>query len=235
MKFRSEAFQVLRTLLMPTLLILLWMSILRLLLFGAVYSGIIGFHPDLPKAMLVGVRFDLLILGFFWIPVVLFTWLVAIMTDPRKLFGFWKIYFAFIVLLIFDLSWTDLFWASVHLTRLNSEFFHSTFRVVLETGWNVLGVTRGLVFTSAMAFSAFGMILSIYWQQLPKDKPNPIRQRVESPPLIFFLQLIGSFLLVGLAARGTLTAHHLNIEHAQVSENPAVNQIPLNPIWNMDK
>jgi hypothetical protein len=51
--------------------------------------------------------------------------------------------------------------------------------------------------------------------------------------------LVTGFLLplfvVALAARGTWTAHHINIEHAEVSQIQALNQMTLSPVWAFDK
>ena len=233
MKFRREAFQVLKTLLWPSFWILLWMSLLRLLLFAALYQGRTGFHPDLPLAFFTGARFDLLILGFFWIPVVLFTWVYATLGDPRKLLKFYKLYFCALILMEFDFAWWDLLWVAAHQTRLNSQFFSSDFRSLISSGVTVLGSVRAFIFPASMGLSAFGLILSVWWLKFPKQKDGSEGVSTSFP--LWTIQIIASLLMVALAARGTWTAHHLNAEHAQISNNPWLNQLALNPIWNADK
>ncbi len=245
MKFRQEAFQVLRMMLRPTSHLLLWMTVLRLWLFFALDFELLGFHRDLAQALFAGFRFDLLILGFVWIPIVVGTWLCAIWWNPRRLALIWKLTFALLILAIFDLSWLDLFWTATHQSRINSQFFNSDLKTVVIEGWLTLGSLRSLFYLVLLASSTFAMILSLNWKERWKvvgekkaageRAAEPLRQRVESPPAKFFFQLIGSFLLVALAARGTWTAHHLNMEHSQVSEEPKINQLVLNPAWNITK
>ena len=237
MKFGREAFQVLKTLLKPSFWILLWMSLLRFLLFVALYQGHIGLHADLPKAFFAGARFDLLILGFFWLPLVVITWLSAFAYDPRKLLKFYKLYFCGFILLQFDFAWWDLFWVAVHQSRLDHQFFTADFRSLISEGVAVFGVTRAFVFPASMGLAAFGLILSIWWLKIPKISASEKGEMRAQPVFnsILAIQILGSLLLVALAARGTWTAHHLNSEHAQISNNPLLNQLALNPIWNADK
>jgi hypothetical protein len=224
----SEAFQVLKALLKPTLLILVWMSILRLLLFAAVYHPKIQNTQDLGAAFFAGFRFDLLVMGFFWIPIVAITWASSLIIAPRKLFFFWKLYFVIGILIIFDLSWMDLFWSMVSNLRLNSQFFHADSKVILDQGWQLLGPAKSWVCTLGMGFSSLGLVLWLYGLKLEKNYNLPSKAKLT-------LQIVATFLIVAFAARGTWTPHHLNIEHAQVSADPLVNQLPLNPMWNLDK
>lgn len=228
----NEALQILRGLLKPTIVILLWMSALRALIYVGVYSGQIGWHPDIPAAFWAGFRFDLLIMGFFWIPVVLITWATAAVVSPRKLFFAWKLYFAIAILFIFDLYWMDLLWTAGKNFRLNHEFMNASRQVAMDAGWSALGRSRALVFTASMAVSSLGLLFLVYWTELKKFK-KPITQYKAIAWCLF------SIFAVAFAARGTVTPRHLNIEHAQVSEDKEkgqlINQLPLNPVWNMDK
>ncbi len=233
MKFNREAFQILKTLLKPSLWILLWMSLLRLLLFAALLHGRVGFHADLPMAFFAGARFDLLILGFFWIPVVLITWLYAFVGDPCKLLKFYKLYFCCLILLQFDFAWWDLFWVAVHQVRINSQFFSTDFRSLISEGVKVFGPVRAFVFPASMGLSAFGLILNVWWLKVARSADMKSSQPVSV--LKLSLQVTLSVFLVALAARGTWTPHHLNAEHAQISDNSWINQLALNPIWNADK
>lgn len=224
----SEAFQVLKALLKPTLLILVWMTLLRLLLYVTLFTKQLGIHPDLGKALFAGFRFDLCVLGFLWIPIVVITWLSAFFTSPRKLFFAWKLYFVVIILLTFDLYWMDLFWTAVSNARLNSEFFTADSRVILDQGWKIVGNQKAWICTLAMGISSLGLVLWLYGLKIKKTYDLPNRAQLAGEILL-------SVFLVAFAARGTWTPHHINIEHAQVSSEPLMNQIPLNPLWNLDK
>lgn len=46
---------------------------------------------------------------------------------------------------------------------------------------------------------------------------------------------VGPALLLGLLARGTLTAHHLGLEQSELSRSPIANELALNGIWTLDK
>ncbi|MBC7372131.1 MAG: hypothetical protein H7326_11225, partial [Bdellovibrionaceae bacterium] len=50
-----------------------------------------------------------------------------------------------------------------------------------------------------------------------------------------FMGLILPIFIVALATRGTITAHHLGFEHAEVSQIQGLNQLALSPLWAFDK
>lgn len=224
----QEAFDVLKLLVKPTLAMLVWMSFLRLLLYISVFHHLLSDYSDVPKAFFAGARFDLLILGFLWIPLIFFVWLSPFVYSPKKLLLVFKIYFVLGILLIFDLSWADIFWTQVTRVRLNSEFFQSDLKVILDQGWSLMGTSKSWIITLGMGFSSLGLVVWLHGLKLNKDYGTPSYLKTT-------LRVILSFFLVAFAARGTWTPHHLNIEHAQVSDNSIVNQLPLNPMWNMDK
>ncbi len=224
----SEALQLFKSFLKPTLLILLWMSGLRLLLFWTIFQPPIDWHPEIPAAFAAGVRFDLLVLGFFWIPVILFTWAACLFVSPRKTFFFWKMYFAVVVLIIFDLSWLDFFWSAQHMSRINHEFFFQGAWVMIDQGWQIVGHGLAWLVTALMALTALALIWVLHKLPMKKDYSLPGPWKIAWQSFVVFL-------LVASAARGTWTPHHLNIEHAQVSDSDLVNQLPLNAVWNLDK
>lgn len=228
MKPGSEAFQVLKAHLKPTILILIWMTGLRALLYFFVFYWQIKFHSDLASAFWSGFRFDLLVLGFFWIPFVAFVWLLGLFGLARKLFLLWKVYFVFVIVTVASLSWLDLFWTASHNTRLNSEIFKSSVGETLNWGWFSLGGTPAIISTILILYSSYLLFVSVGKLQSPGSSP-----KVSKSQLTF--EVFISIILVAFAARGTWTPHHLNIEHSQVSSDPQVNQLPLNAPWNLDK
>lgn len=224
----SEAFQVLKLLLKPTLWALVWMTFYRFLLFTFLYYSSIRFHPDLALAFWAGFRFDLLVLGFFWIPVVAVTWVVAFAIRPRKVFWLWKIYFILVFLYIAGLSLSDFFWISTAGERLNHRVFQSNWLEVLAKGCAQVGEYDCLFVSGWILISAIA--LCVFTARLPWVEAASQSARMKS----VFQALISVF-ITAFAARGTLTPHHLNIEHAQVSKNSQINQLPLNAIWNLYK
>jgi hypothetical protein len=224
----SEAIQLLQSLLKPTLLILVWMSGLRLLLYLSIFHSQLTDFSDVPAAFFAGFRFDLLVLGFFWIPVIAFTWLSTLVMAPLKLLWWWKIYFVLVVLVILGLSWLDFFWTVVMGTRINSEFFLVDWKQILDQGWDRVGGVMSWGVTLLMGLSALALSLIVFNLKIKKALRLFSATRV-------VLGCFLSFLLVAFAARGTWTPHHLNIETAQVSGNLQINQIPLNAVWNLDK
>lgn len=224
----SEALQLFKSLLGPTLLILLWMSFIRLSLYGALFFSQLGWHQDLPAAFIAGFRFDLLVMGFFWIPVVLGGWASVLFVSPRKLFLFWKLYFVVVVLLIFDFSWLDFFWTAFKGERLNHEFLNENSMEFLDQSWQQLGPFLSWSVTAFFGIYAMALVFYLYRLRMKKDYSLPSRKKIMA-------QALFSIFLVALAARGTWTPHHLNLEHSQISQTPQINQIPLNALWNLDK
>lgn len=51
----------------------------------------------------------------------------------------------------------------------------------------------------------------------------------------FFFFFFVPLLIAALAARGTVTANHLEYTHAQISKHSLVNELVLNPVWTFDK
>ena len=49
------------------------------------------------------------------------------------------------------------------------------------------------------------------------------------------LRILLPFILVFLAARGTVEPHHLALEHSEVSSNTSINEMALNAVWCFDK
>ncbi|MGZ3774805.1 MAG: hypothetical protein ACXVCY_13345 [Pseudobdellovibrionaceae bacterium] len=48
-------------------------------------------------------------------------------------------------------------------------------------------------------------------------------------------RIVLPLLLIALAARGTVEPHHLALEHSEVSNNKAINEMALNAVWCFDK
>ena len=49
------------------------------------------------------------------------------------------------------------------------------------------------------------------------------------------LRILLPLILIVLAARGTVTPHHLALEHSEVSNSKELNEMALNAVWCFDK
>lgn len=64
-----------------------------------------------------------------------------------------------------------------------------------------------------------------------KDWASPLRPKTLEKSLRVLLPAV----LIALAARGTISAHHLRYEDSQVSFTEAINEMALNAPWCFDK
>ncbi len=225
----QQSLNLFQALFFPTLWICVWMSLLRVLFFYFILAEQFDFSINLIEAFFVGIRFDILVLGFFWIPVFVLTLLWSLFQEAEKIFVPLKIYWVLLVLLILDLSWVDLFWFASRGDRLNHELFQVNPWVALSTGWLILGAKVSWLVTIVMTVSGLMLTVLIFKAKM-QTVALPSHSKLQITGKLFLV-----FLMIALAARGTWTPHHLNIEHAQVSDNSLINKIPLNPVWNLDK
>lgn len=160
-------------------------------------------------AFVVGLRFDLMVLGFFNFPLLLILWSPRI---TKQL----KYYFVFMAAVVSVISYMDLIYYQQNQDRLNRLFLfpHS------QPGWDVL--LRQLSFSIATFVPAMIYILFILkW----KCSAGTVR------PRNYFL----IFLLISLAARGSLGSHHLDLRHSNISENNFINLLCINSPYALDQ
>jgi hypothetical protein len=217
----------LKPLVKTSFFILLWMSWLRLVLFFYNIYPDHGFHQDLAASLFTGARFDLLVLGFAWIPVFVFYWIFYFLGGLAKASKGFKSYFLFLILLISLLSVLDLFWFHSKGMRLN-------YLALSEDGfWAVADKAADFRLVSAiplMLLPGLIIFLTTLWKlNIADTEPSA---RVSEKVM---LNLVLSFIVVASAARGTWTAHHLEWAHAQVSNLKLLNELSINPLWNLDK
>lgn len=191
-----------------------------------------------------GSRFDLCVLGFINIPVLFFTWWVSSDAMGRtenpvlkwlRRWALWT-YLGFASLAIHVLGLLDLmFFAANHQrwTYFNWQEGGLAFISRAASAWG--GVfTLGVVGLFLMLW-VFRSLFVLYKLQIHLV-PEPKESLGKSTGLLVFTGLILPFFVTALAARGTWTAHHINMEHAQqVSDNSALVQMALSPVWAFDK
>ncbi len=204
--------------------ILLWMSWLRLVLFLYNIYPDHGIPSDLAASMFAGFRFDLLVLGFAWIPVWFLYWIFHLLGRASQISGLLKFYFVILILGTLFLSVVDLYWFNTRAVRM-------TFEALSPDGfWAVADQATNWRLLSAMPLMALpGLFLFLWtiWKMKVVDYSEKMTK--------VLLNFVFSFLIVASAARGTWTAHHLELADAQVSSFRLLNELALNPWWNLDK
>jgi hypothetical protein len=226
----STAWHYLKIFARWTMIALLAASVFRLILWLGFYSKKATLSLDLLAAFVSGLRFDLLVYGFFWLPFLFAIWLLCFFKKTDWLYNFgrsyWMIAQTYFILFIL----AEIFFVAARGHRLNSQFANlqpsELFPVAFQNENPFL-----LLFVLAATTIA---IIWVYRKLLNIQPQNWVPQRDLSGIRQLALVIL-SFLIAGLAARGTVRAHHLRYEDALVSENPQINQIPLNPVWSQDK
>lgn len=174
---------------------------------------------------LAGFRFDLLVVAFCLFPVTVFVWMynfgVAIV--PKYEFGLRRSSHSFIALwlLVVTLAvgmsnyFDDLQFAKTRM-RLNPE----NLQVAID---NATPFFQYPLYKATFSFFVLVIVTILLFRRCEEF----IDARPRRELWLSFLFTI----IVFLSARGTVTAHHLNIEHSRVTEDVVLNRLALNPIW----
>lgn len=223
----------------PVLLLLLaFMSLNRFLLYR---TGLVWFENaswwEIAQTFWMGFRFDLLVLGFFAMPLVLVS--VGLRRMDR---------WGDATLRVLLVCWGGVWTLVVLLSLLSHGFFvlagrHLTFwdlATLTTRGSELAGfftATSGLLLLAIAACE-----VSIGWREwgraaraIRSERAKSVEATAPERLGMVALRLVGPLLLAGLAARGTVTPHHLEKQHSLVSSNPSLNQLVLNAVWTFDK
>lgn len=233
LRFSSKFFVKLLKL---SLAMILFMSLFRLNLF---FLNVYYVLPDLNfgeiiQSFIAGIRFDILIFGFLFIPV--YFLLIAqtfLEAWPKSSFFLYKIYFGAAWVLICALTYLDFFYFVLHGRRMRfAEYSGWSFDVLIEQ-WKVLPLNQTLIFT------VISIVLLLLGHMLIKSLNFGEWKDEYSPHPAFrgevFLRIIVPLVLIFLAARGNVMPHHLALEHSQVSNSKELNEMALNAVWCFDK
>jgi hypothetical protein len=225
--------------------VLFSMSLQRLVLFLVVVRHWIFGADGLTVAtsFINGARFDLCILGFINIPVLFITW--AISTDlmvntPNKAVQFLRkwilwVYLGVTTLAIHALGLLDMMFFAVNSHRWTYYDWQETgfsFFAKVASAWGGF-FTFGVISLFVILWIVRG-IFTLYKLQL-NITPLKNSKFEKSKAILWAMGFVLPLFVVALSARGTWTAHHLNIEHAEVSQIQALNQMTLSPVWAFDK
>ena len=203
------------------------MSVIRFMFFYLTAPSFEIIEPSVIwQAFFVGLRFDVLVLGFVFIPVVLGgpSWLFLGGSEPgcRKLL---KVYFTVIWGLIIISSAVSL----PHYLREGRHFRWSD--PIYAPALDIISMALVcLIFLFMMA-----SILKSLWKYFEYSFSRILRTTRLPVYLEVFLRIFTPILLVILAARGSVGPHHLEKEDAQISVWENVNELSLNSVWCINK
>jgi hypothetical protein len=243
MQVMNRSYQIFRKLLVFNSSVLFAMSLQRLVLFLIVVRHwVFGVSSNtVAGAFFAGFRFDLCVLAYFNIPVLLITWwicsdrMIQTQNPTLKALRKWSlwVYLGLATLVIHVLAMLDLFFFATSGRRWTFADWQAQgfdFLYVVVAKWGAL-FSGGLVafFLLLWVFRSVFILfrVQLHTVDVPEGRQNFARDLV--------LGVILPILALALAARGTLTAHHLGKEHAEVSQIEGLNQLALSPVWAFDK
>lgn len=225
--------------------LLVALSLQRLVLFFVVVRyWLFGVDSDaIAASFFAGFRFDLCVVGFLNIPVLFMIWILSISRIQNSSSAFLQsfrrwglgLYLGMVTFLLHFMGMLDMMYFAANGRRwtyydLQESGLSFIFQVTEK--WGGLFTSAVILFFITLWF--FRCLLYLYRLRLHTFSDEVL----ESRPSLWRSVLFGvilPFLVVASAARGTWTAHHINIEHAQVSQNPALVQMALSPVWAFDK
>ncbi len=219
-----------------SLLLVLYMSLMRLnFYFLVVFHGTSGLSFfDVFQSLIAGVRFDVLIFGFLLAPLY-FIVMVQGFTQKwmRAAFLFYQLYMAVSCFVICLLTYIDFFHFTVNGRRMRfADYSNWSFEIFLQQ-WQNIYPSQVWLFTALLfVLLIFGLssVRKMSWGDWKDEySPQPAR-RFEVA-----FRVVLPLLLILLAARGTIEAHHLELKHSLVSENTFLNEMALNAVWCFDK
>jgi RsiW-degrading membrane proteinase PrsW (M82 family) len=87
--------------------------------------------------------------------------------------------------------------------------------------------------TLLMSLAIWLCVILITGRALLNDQKHSLWESAQKWPQS--LKWLFPIFVVGLMARGTVTAHHLEFLHSEVSASAKLNEIVLNAAWTLDK
>ena len=194
--------------------------------------------PELLQAFTMGFRFDLLVTGFILIPLVLILLAMTLYRFwPSWIQLFLKIYLIGFWLIISVVSILDLYFFTMYRRRMGWEQYSQFDFHHLEIFKLSYGSTYFYVYLIAGVFFTLAGVYTVQQNKLPALPPEPQTKLLPflNNQVALILSLVLPFLVVLFMARGNFEAHHLAIEHCEISEQTIAREICINSSWNIDK
>ena len=243
MQILNRSYQIFAKLMVFNGSLLFAMSLQRLVLFLVVVRHwVFGASSNvIAETFFAGLRFDLCVLAFLNIPSLLIVWWISsdsAVHSKNSMLRFLRkwilwIYIGTASLLIHVVGMFDLMFFATSGHRWNYFDWQKQgfdFFVTVVSKWGSF-FTGGIIAFFLLLW-VFRSVFILFRVQLHTVDVPPGRENVARD---VFLGLVLPIFLVALAARGTLTPHHLGREHAEVSQSQELNQLALSPLWAFDK
>ncbi len=205
-------------------------SLFRFTLWLGFYSTEAPVGKELLQAFFAGFRFDLLIFGFFWLGFLVLIWGLAATKRSGFVPTLSRLYWMAIQTLMLMYSLSEIYFVAATGHRINAQFSKMQPAEIFPVAFAKQNAFLLLLISLAQVLLAIWLYRKLL--RLPELKTE---DQFAGSRWQRACWVLCSFLMAGLAARGTLTAHHLRYEDSLVSENSQINQIPLNPLWSQDK
>lgn len=224
--------------------VLFSMTLQRMVLFLVVVRHWLFGADGLTVAMsfINGARFDLCVLGFINIPVLFIVWGIStdfMVNTSNRFMQFLRrwilwIYLGVTTLTIHALGLLDMMFFAANNHRWTYYDWQASGFSFIEKVFNAWGAlfTFGVVALFLMLW-IFRCLFTLYKVQLHSVAAKGSTQK--SLMALVVTGILIPFIVTALAARGTWTAHHINMEHSQISAIHALNQMTLSPVWAFDK
>jgi hypothetical protein len=179
------------------------------------------------NAFFTGIRFDLLVLGFLLIPIV--TLFAMICLSPLTDFTLKKIIKTYL----------SVVWVII----VTSSFISLPFYIMKERHFRY-GLDKNIFIWPLVDITTFALMAGIFILILLAGLKTVWKRNIRGKSVFWsrfpsILQVLLNFLIpllvVALAARGTVSPHHLEKAHSEISPWPHVNELVLNSVWCIDK
>lgn len=189
---------------------------------------------EIAQSFFAGFRFDLLIFGFIFLPVYFLLMLQAFTQKwPKALFVLYKLYFVAVWFAICALTYMDFFHFAKFGQRMRfAEYSQWNFESWLQQ-FQSMPTNQSWIFTviTVLLFSLGYMLIKSLKFGDWKDEYSP----QAGGKIEIVLRILLPLIVIVLAARGTVEAHHLALEHSEVSLDKVINEMALNAPWCLDK
>ncbi|MGE0634180.1 MAG: hypothetical protein AB7O96_17325 [Pseudobdellovibrionaceae bacterium] len=208
-------------------LVLLIMTLQRFfLLSGTTFVGNLKAEHKMSALFIMGLRFDLLVIGFALMPVACTIWVYNFFSvffknaEPslryclHSLTGLWLLIFG---LAVVAANYFDGLQFSVTKERLSP----SRLDIAIE---NAAPLMQYPFYKATFSFFIVVSVALLLFRTFYIHIEN---KKLHNLWLSFIFTLI-----VAMASRGTWTPHHLNINHSKITNIELINNLVLNPIWS---
>ncbi|MCL2335555.1 MAG: hypothetical protein FWC57_05770 [Endomicrobia bacterium] len=210
------------------------MSLYRLIFFLFYGKGLdfTGSGTDMLKAFYMGVRFDLAVLAYLNMPVMLALVVFVFIGNGeymKKALSAFKYYYAaaigsLFVLLCIDFGYYSYF--QNHLNILVYGFFEDDTKALISTmneNYPLLPIALGFIALYAMVFLLSKYILRVKNEK--KDLPKSLVFKIAAAAAMIFLNFA--------AARGSFGIFPLGVDNAEISENTFLNKVAINGVYTL--